>query len=258
MDNDLLINREKGVLSLTLNRPTKKNALNGNISRGILNELLKAKNDNSIKVIYITGGTGDFFSSGNDFNNFLEQNPEELANSAKNLILTIANYPKVIVAGVNGGAIGFGLTLLLLVDFVLISDNSFFMVPFIQTNQSPEGGSTFTFPNFFGKSLSSHLLMNGGTISADDAKRTGLASHLFEKETHSKEAYNYALKLAEYPLNLLMKFKQIIIRNFNEDINKAVEYEMSEIQKLWEDPKFKDIISKMIKPKSKPSPKAKF
>jgi len=62
MDNDLLINREKGVLSLTLNRPTKKNALNGNISRGILNELLKAKNDNSIKVIYITGGKGNFFS----------------------------------------------------------------------------------------------------------------------------------------------------------------------------------------------------
>merc|ERR1711976_160907 len=121
--------------------------------------------DDTIRIVYFTS-TGEMFSSGNDFNNFVELGPDQLIKNFEKFISYLITYPKVMIAGVNGPAIGVSFTMLTMFDIVLCSDTAFFQVPFIQTLQTPEGVSSMAFPLLLGKSMAGHLLLNGGVMTA--------------------------------------------------------------------------------------------
>jgi peroxisomal 3,2-trans-enoyl-CoA isomerase len=244
--NELLVTKEKGVLTMKINRPKKKNALSGAILRKLLEVMEEAKNDESIKVVYLTG-SGEVFSSGNDFNNFSEGTLDQLEENLKKLVDYLIQYPKVMIAGVNGMAIGITFTMLALFDIVLCSDTAFFSAPFVQTYQTPEGCSSLLFPLLLGKSMSGHLLINGGILTANEAKEKGFVAKVFEKEFFESDAYDYVLKVASHPLNQLKLIKSVINKNFTKfllDVNKE---ECKSLRSSWEQSEFKDIIKKFVK-----------
>ena len=148
MENNDLIKKQiiaenitENILSIRLDIPKKKNALHAHHLSYIVTLLENAKEDSQVKIVYITG-TGDNFTSGNDFNSFADLTFDEMAEGFRKFIEYLIYYPKVLVAGVNGMNIGMGFTMLMHFDIILCSDNAFFQVPFIQTLQAPEGTSS--------------------------------------------------------------------------------------------------------------------
>ena len=251
MEKKLIVNKENGILTIKLNNPKSKNSWTNEMSAEFARYLHEAKTDDSINIIYLTG-VGDNFTSGNDFNNFETGGTLEQARDGwKILVELLITCPKILVAGVNGMAVGMGVTTLAFYDFVLCSDSAFFLVPFIQTYQSPEACSSLTFPQIFGRSMASHILLNGGTFSAEEARRAGLVSHIFEKASFEQDAWDYVQKLSKHPIKLMMKYKEMINRNTREQLLKVNSYEADELYQAWKNPEFEEVKKKFTK-KQKP------
>lgn len=245
-DEQLIIKNEDGVLTIKLNNPKKKNSFTGSMLSALLQTMDDALKNDDIKVIYFTS-TGDMFSSGNDFNNFAELGPDQLIINFEKLITYLIEYPKVLIAGVNGPAIGVAFTMLNTFDIVLCSDSAIFMVPFIQTRQTPEGCSSWAFPLFLGKSTAGHLLLNGGALTAAEAKQLGFVTQIYEKEFFENDAYDYALKVAKHPLKNLMNIKRIVNRNFTKKMLEVNKEECKELRKCWDEKEFQTVIKKFVK-----------
>jgi peroxisomal 3,2-trans-enoyl-CoA isomerase len=245
-NNDLIITSEKGVLTLRLNRPTKKNAMTSKMLSQMVSAMEKAKTDDNTKVIYFTA-TGEVFSSGNDFNNFAEKTFDEMITDFEGFINYLIEYPKVMIAGVNGMCIGMSFTFLTLFDIVLASDNAFFLAPFIQTLQTPEALSSITFPVLLGKSMAGHLLINGGEMTAEEAKNLGFVTKVYESKSFAEDAYEYVLACAKHPVKNMMQIKEMINRNFRKQWHEVNSKECKDLRSSWDDKAFKDIMRKFVK-----------
>jgi len=187
------------------------------------------------------------FSSGNDFSNFVELGPDQLIINFEEFISYLIQFPKVLIAGVNGPAIGVSFTMLSLFDIVLCADTAFFQVPFIQTLQTPEGISSLAFPILLGKSTAGHLLLNGGVLTATEAKNLGFVTNVYEKEFFENDAYEYALKVAQHPLKNLMNIKSLINKNFMNILLNVNKEECKVLRKCWDEKEFQDIMKKFVK-----------
>lgn len=247
-NNEKLISTyEKNVLTLTINNIQKKNSLSLKVHELLREQLNKAKTDDNVHVIYLTSN-GDFFSSGNDFNNFVEQtNKDQSILFFEEFVNYLITYPKVLIAGVNGPAIGIAFTMLALFDIVLCSDRSIFTVPFVQTGQTPEACSSFLFPLLLGKSTAGNLLLNGGVLNAVDAKNIGFVANVYESDYFKDNAYDYVLKVGKHPLKNLIKIKSIINKNFSNVLKEVNNFECVELRKCWDQEEFQDVIKRFVK-----------
>ncbi len=242
----LVYTTNDNVLTIRLNNPKKKNSITGTMLTDITKTLEAAAKDNTISVIYFTS-TGEMFSSGNDFNNFVELGPDQLIINFEKFIAFLINYPKVLVAGVNGPAIGVSFTMLSMFDIVLCSDSAFFQVPFIQTRQTPEGISSIAFPILLGKSMASHLLINGGVMTANEAKNLGFVTSVYEQEHFVSDAYEYVKGVAKHPMKNLMNIKSLINKNFTSTMLRVNKSECKALRKCWDEKEFQAIMKKFVK-----------
>lgn len=110
----------EGIQIVKYNKPNKKNAIDSNMYKRVINILSNAASDDSISVIVLTGA-GDFYSSGNDFSAPVER--KSLSHTLKEYINAFINFPKLLVAVVNGPAIGIAATTLALCDLVFASES---------------------------------------------------------------------------------------------------------------------------------------
>ncbi|KAH7684719.1 enoyl-CoA delta isomerase 2, partial [Aphelenchoides avenae] len=154
----LQITKEDQLFRITLNRPTKFNAITWEMYEAIIEALGEANKDRTTKMTVFTG-IGDYYCSGNDLSNFVIKSPEELKPMAERgeklfhrYVTAYIDHNKPLVALVNGPAIGISVTLLALFDLVLASDKATFHTPFTSLGQSAEGCSTYTFPPLMGAS----------------------------------------------------------------------------------------------------------
>lgn len=220
-DEEIIVTERQGVRLIKFNRPRKKNAFNSkmyqNITR-ILNE--DAKNDNI--VLTILTGNGDFFSSGNDvmesiqaMNSSENDSPNsaiEKFNNVEKMIDAFIDYPKIIVAVVNGPAIGIGATILPHCDIVYASDKAYFDLPFLKLGLCCEGVSSYFYPRIIGRSKLSEMLYFGEKLSAEEAFKHGLISKIIP----NSEINNCIEKLMKYgnlPVEGVKFNKSLIMRD---------------------------------------------
>jgi Delta3-Delta2-enoyl-CoA isomerase len=246
VDKLLVTSYEKGVLKIRIDNQKKKNSLTGAMNKKLLKTLDDALKNDEVKVVYFTS-TGEFFSSGNDFNNFAEGSMDEMVKLFEGMMDYLIKYPKVLIAGINGPSVGMAFTMLFFFDFVLCSDQAFFTAPFMQTYQTPEGCSSVTFPLMLGKSMASHLLINGGVMNAQEAKNLGFATNVYEQEFFEKDSYEYALGVAKHPLKNLIKIKDMMNRNFRNYCVELNKVECKELRESWNQKEFQTIIKKFVK-----------
>jgi peroxisomal 3,2-trans-enoyl-CoA isomerase len=246
---NLDISLADGILTLKLNNIKKKNSITTTIFKKVIELLEKSKNDDTIKVIYISS-TGDFFSSGGDFNNFRDVTMDEMIELFRIFINALIDCPKVLIAGVNGAAIGVSFSMLAHFDIVLCSDTAFFQTPFIQTFQTPEACSSYLFPLLLGKSMAGHILINGGPMTAEEAKNLGFVAKIFSQESFDADAYEYVQGVAKYPLRSLIKFKSMMNKHSKEILKQTNHEECYELRESWKQKEFQDIISKFTKKKN--------
>ncbi|OAD60525.1 Enoyl-CoA delta isomerase 2, mitochondrial [Eufriesea mexicana] len=179
--SNILCSKKNGILEIVLNRPKKRNAITISMYNNLLQILHESIQDNTIHIVVLTG-MGSFFSSGNDFSFLLTSQDEHvldvksMINVFKEFIDALITYPKLLVAIVNGPAIGIAVTMLPLFDMIYASNTAYFQTPFTNLGLVAEGCSTYTFPRIFGKSKASEMLYLGYKMSAIEAKQYGLIS----------------------------------------------------------------------------------
>ena len=223
------------VLKITLNRPEKKNAINGDMyleMAEIINDLSldDTQSKREIKAILITG-IGDYFSSGADLtdstwdifsigaNDGNEENEDEdrvKSNNEGNLekenrtmnqspaavfMRSIVNCDnKLIVAAVNGHCVGIAVTLLVHCDLVISVDYATFYVPFFQMAIVPEFASSFIFPSIMGIAKANNLLICGDKITAKQAYDYNIVGEIIDVRRPTR--YNRCNNLNEEKQNV--------------------------------------------------------
>lgn len=238
-----------GVLEITLNNPKTKNALNQSLMR-YFNQLFDdLANDDTIKALYLTA-EGDYFSSGNDINNFNLFPKEELIQFFEVFINKLIDFPKLLIAGVNSTAIGVSFTMLGLFDIIIASDKASFWAPFAPTYQAPEGTSTFKFPQIFGK-FAAHILYAGKPITSEDASKYGFITQLIEGDNFNEEALEYVKQCVKLPLKTLMEYKKLITFSEKKILKEVNSKESKALYNSWFTPEFENFKNKFLKQKPK-------
>ena len=120
MTDAILLERERGLLTLRLNRPDKKNALTRAMYSRLAEALKQADSDPEINAVLITG-SAECFTAGNDIADFIQQPPSDLDSPVFHFMLNLLECRKPVIAAVAGAAVGIGTTLLLHCDLVYVS-----------------------------------------------------------------------------------------------------------------------------------------
>ncbi|XP_624525.3 enoyl-CoA delta isomerase 3, peroxisomal [Apis mellifera] len=210
---------ENGLLKITLNRPEKKNAITNSMYKNLLEIFHKFIQDNTIHTVCLTGN-GHFFSSGNDFVSLFTNEDisdiKSIVNNFKKFIDMLITYPKLLIAVVNGPAIGIAVTILPLFDIIYASDTAYFQTPFTRLGLIAEGCSTYTFPKIFGKSKAGDMLYLGYKMNAFEAKQYGLVSEIYKYECLN-EVWIYLKKLTKLSSESILAIKHLV-KKWNQNI----------------------------------------
>ncbi|MFO0089432.1 MAG: enoyl-CoA hydratase/isomerase family protein [bacterium] len=178
---NILVAHENGIGLITINRPSKLNALN-KVTIQELHDVFKSlESDDAIRVIIITGEGEKAFVAGADiaeFANFTIQEGAQLAAQGQELVFDcIENLNKPVIAAINGFALGGGLELAMACHFRIASDNAKMGLPEVSLGVIPGYGGTQRLPQLIGKGRAMELIMTAGMITADDALRFGLVNY---------------------------------------------------------------------------------
>lgn len=209
--NHVLVSRDGAVLTITMNRPDKKNALTGPMYGVIADALASAAGDSSIRAVLITG-TGDSFTAGNDLGDFLDAPPTGAESPVIRFLTALSSADKPVVAAVNGLAVGVGTTMLLHCDLVYAARSATFSVPFVNLALVPEAASSLLLPRRIGHARAAELFLLGGRLDARQAEAMGLVAAVFDDSQLVDEALQRARALATKAPNAVRVTKALLKR----------------------------------------------
>jgi len=175
MTDAILQQRERGLLTLQLNRPDKKNALTRAMYTQLAEALEQADANSDIRAVLLQGSS-ECFTAGNDISDFLEQPPNDLDSPPFHFMKSLLNCRKPVIAAVAGAAVGIGTTLLLHCDLVYISRDARLRMPFVNLGLCPEFGSSLILPRLLGHAKAAELLLLGEGFTGEQAAAWGIAT----------------------------------------------------------------------------------
>ncbi|PUA27036.1 MAG: enoyl-CoA hydratase [Cellvibrio sp. 79] len=163
------------VLTLSLNRPERKNALSLAMYSALAELILAADAESQVRVIVLTG-TDEFFTSGNDLMDFMNEPQIHEKHPVVRFINALRHCGKPVVAVVRGHAVGIGTTMLLHCDLVYVADDARLQLPFVNLGLCPEYASSFLVPRVVGQQKAAELFLLGEPFSGAEAANIGLAT----------------------------------------------------------------------------------
>lgn len=209
---NILIEKENGISVITINRPTKLNALN-KATIEELHQAFKAEDqDKATRVIIITGSGEKAFVAGADISEFasfsVDQGAELAAKGQELLFDFVQNLTTPVIAAINGFALGGGLELAMSAHFRTASDNARMGLPETSLGVIPGYGGTQRLAQLIGRGRAMEMIMTAGMITAEDAHRSGLVNHVVPQA----ELLDFTKGIAEK-----------ILKNSSVAIGKAIE-----------------------------------
>ncbi len=202
-------------LVLTISNPEFKNALGPEIYSAGIEALNAAEGNQEIHSIIITGEGGVFCAGGN-LQRLLSNRqlpPNAQAQSIEGLhnwIEAIRNYPKPVIAAVEGAAAGAGFSLVLACDFCVAADNAVFVMSHSTVALSPDGGGSWALANALPRALASELLMTGERVTPQRLQQFGLINSISKDGEAFENALALAAKLNARAPNALASIKELI------------------------------------------------
>jgi len=181
MYTTLTTSLKDNILTITINRPEKLNAINHQVMEELDKVIDEVYTNHEIKSALITGSGSKAFIAGADIAEFKGLGKEEgmnLAKKGQDVFFKIENSPKPIVAAVNGFALGGGCELAMCCHFRIASDNAKFGQPEVNLGLIPGYGGTQRLTQLVGKGRAMELIMTGALIDANTALQYGLVNHV--------------------------------------------------------------------------------
>ena len=183
---NLLTSFNNGITTITINRPSKLNALNRQTIAELHDAFEEANRDKETKVIIITGSGDKAFVAGADISEFADfdiSEGKELARDGQNTLFDfVEQLGTPVIAAVNGFALGGGLELAMSCHFRIASDNAKMGLPEVSLGVIPGYGGTQRLPRLVGKGRAMEMIMTAGMIDANQAMNYGLVNHVVSQE----------------------------------------------------------------------------
>lgn len=209
MTNDILVNTERGVTTLTFNRLERKNSITSQMYGMLADALASAASDAAVRVVVLQGHE-TVFSAGNDIGDFLNNPPAGQGSPVFRFLRGIATFPKPLVAAVCGPAVGVGTTMLFHCDLVYAGDNAAFSMPFVNLGLCPEAASSLLVPSMLGYHRAAEALLLGEPFMAEAALEVGLVNRVLPPTEANAYAQKIAQKLASKPSSSLVETKRLM------------------------------------------------
>ena len=210
---------------LTLDRPEKLNAFTPEGYRTLMEQLDQAAADETVAVCALTG-SGRAFSAGVDLSAMSRPGgPSELGRTFDPMLVALAKFPKPLVAAVNGLAVGFGATLLLHCDLVIVDEHAEIRLPFVALGTCAEAASSWLLPLRVGMQQATWMVLSGRAFDADEAVTTGFALAKAPAGGAVAEAMDRAHQLAVHGVPALVANKRLLRRGWAERIAEAWQHE---------------------------------
>src|SRR3954447_15938057 len=178
MSEHVKVDRDGGLLAITLARPDRRNAITVAMYAALADAVENAAGDDSIRLITFQG-EGQDFAAGNDLADFLEA-PQRDGGEIPvwRLLRALAQCETPIVAAVHGNCVGIGTTMLLHCDLVVADPGARFSMPFVDLALVPEAASSLIFPRLAGRRRAARFLLLAEPFGAAEALDFGLVSHV--------------------------------------------------------------------------------
>lgn len=222
---------QNSITTITINRPTKLNALNKATIKELHNAFKNAENDKNTKVIIVTGSGEKAFVAGADISEFADFNSKKgkkLAKKGQELLFNfVENLSTPVIAAVNGFALGGGLELAIACHFRVASDNAKMGLPEVSLGVIPGYGGTQRLPQLIGKGRAMELIMTAGMVDANVAKDYGLVNHVTTQDELLPFCEKVASKITRNSSVAISAAIKAINANFKEGIN-GFDVEVSE------------------------------
>lgn len=212
MSEHIKVEEEGGVLTISLNRADKKNAITQDMYMAMKAEIERARTDDSVRVVLFRS-EGKDFSAGNDILDFLAISQSTDPNTvvgAFQFLKAVADLDKPAVAAVRGLAVGIGLTLLLHCDMVVVAEDARLSAPFVNLALAPEAASTLLLPGIVGYPRAFEIFALGEMLDGRTAHNWGLANRAVPADQVDDTARELANKLAQRAPNSIRQTKALM------------------------------------------------
>jgi 2-(1,2-epoxy-1,2-dihydrophenyl)acetyl-CoA isomerase len=219
MSENILLARDGGIATVTLNRPKTMNALNQELADALAETLVGLERDPDVRVVVLRGA-GPAFMAGGDvaaFHEAASRGANEiravigaLIPAAHRSIQALNRMPQPVVASVSGAVAGFGLSLMLATDLVVAAEGTRMNLAYARIGASPDGGATFTLPRLVGLKKATEIALLNDFIDAAEAERLGLVNRVVPAEQLEAATRELAERLARGPARAYARTKSLL------------------------------------------------
>ena len=231
---EVLLEKKGGIAVTTVNREKAHNALNAVVLRRLEKIFIELESDDSVRVVIITGAGQKAFVSGADVKEIKEagQGRPALIKKGLEAFTRIRNSTKVVIAAVNGFALGGGCELAMACDVRFAAENAKFALPEAKLGLMPGYGGTQLLPRLVGTGRAKYMMFSGEMISAQDAYQFGLVDRVCPSEKLMEEVQQFAEKvLANGPISI-RAIKRSIEKGVELTLEDALDFEFKEYTRV--------------------------
>ena len=231
-EEHIKISEDGGIVTVTLNRPEKLNALAGYMRRDLAEALEEAGSDPEVRVVIIKG-EGRAFCAGGDVNFMAELvergDAEEFARllgAARRVILTIRQMTKPVIASIEGACAGAGFNLALACDLRIASATASFAQSFVKLGFHPDWGGTYFLPRMVPSNIACELFFLGDAIDAQKALQLGLVNRVVPADQLEAETQKLAERLRDGPAVAIAAAKHAVYAGERDSLEQMLQYEV--------------------------------
>ncbi|HEY4017897.1 MAG TPA: enoyl-CoA hydratase-related protein [Pseudonocardiaceae bacterium] len=254
-ENAHVVSRTDGaVATVTINRPHKRNALTAVMYTALADAVNAANADPAVRVIVLTGAGGSF-SAGNDLGDFIAASGSAAGQAQDQPVRqfqeAVLASTAVLIAAVDGPAVGIGATVLLHCDLVYATERSYLHLPFVNLGLVPEFGSSAALPQRVGRLRAADILLFGDRFSAATAREIGVVNEVLPDADalDARVAERVAALLAK-PARALREIRALVRRSEPSDAHQRMVHESAIFTALLDDPDTKARITAILDSRS--------
>ncbi len=241
-----------GIYTIILNRPEKKNAMDSELLPALFQALQNARAKKSSVVII--RGAGKAFCAGGDIVEFRESEDtgsriDYMADVLHKSIVLIRQMDAIVVAAVEGVAVGAGLGLALACDVTAASRNTVMNMGYRRIGLTPDGGGSFFLPRIIGAKKFSELYLFSRNITMDEAKDMGLVNFVWEESEFEERLEKMVADLTALPMETIGHFKDLVNHAVLSGLEVHLDKERFYVSELGGNKQFKERLDQFFKKK---------
>lgn len=249
---DILLQQDEHILTVTLNRPDRLNAISGPMLNVLAEKMKEANHDPDVRVVIVTGA-GKGFCSGLDLKDTQERmesgagigltrNARQLFSLDKSPITALWEMDKPVIAALNGAAAGFGMDMALLADMRIMADNAKLAATMVKRNVVPESGGTWLLPRLIGWGKAAEIFYRGLTLSAPECLQLGIANAVVPADQVMTTAMTWAREIAANGPLAVQTTKRMMRLGMDETFESAVDHLLMHFMALTQTDDFKEAL----------------